>query len=393
MIFIFRHYLANTNSQLFQYACCFFKKKVPVIIFSSNYIHNEKKRLHKGFFLFHIEDVNGVKIAWVNNIIAYSSNGGFLRILNMFEFCILSFLSAVMIIIMYGRPTLIIGSVAHTPNLFSTLFLSRIVSARYWIEVSELWPEAFISSGLLNEFSVLARILKTLSGFAYRRAEFITTINPNSTRIIVEKYRVPLNNVVTFIPGFSSENQYFSDSTDKSCDCFDIVYGGSFGELYPLENLVEAIKILRDSGREITCHLIGGGIRESALKEKIKYFNLSNCVKISKFMSRDEYERNLHSADVLIVVERAVGFGFPSKLLDYFHFKRPILMCLEKFYENIKEPVVQVRNDSNEIASALDKLLSMSKSDRIEMGMNTFKYASNEFDVTKQFLNKVWTNY
>jgi hypothetical protein len=129
------------------------------------------------------------------------------------------------------------------------------------------------------------------------------------------------------------------------------------------------------------------------LKEKIKYLNLSSCVKISKFMSRDEYELNLHLADVLIVVERAVGFGFPSKVLDYFHFKRPILMCLEKFYENIKEPVMQVRNESNEIASALDKLLSMSKSDRVEMGMNTFKYASNDFDVTNQFLNKVWTNY
>ena len=359
----------------------------PTTIFASNFNHYRFAPIERmGRFQFRrAVDVDGVRIVWIKTS-RYRLND-WLRVINMISFAILVTIAG---LLERPRPDVIIGVSVHPLAALAAYLLARLRRARFFFEVTDLWPQTLVDLGRLKRNSLSARLLRGLERFLCRKAERIVMLLPH-TGSYIESIGIPLDKIV-WIPNGVELSRYgdLLPYDGASLPPYRIVFMGGFVESNAIDNLLQAARVLKDRGRkDIEFLLVGRGTDRTVVIAKAHELGLDN-VRFPDPVPKAQIGKVMGEADAFIYALHDLPlyrYGVSlNKLTDYLAGGRPIIFSGRSTYD----PVAAIGagysvppDDPVAIADAIEKLFSLMPGERIEMGRKGREYVTEHHNIPR----------
>ncbi|MBM3210816.1 glycosyltransferase family 4 protein [Candidatus Poribacteria bacterium] len=253
------------------------------------------------------------------------------------------------------------------------LLASRVIGVKMIVEICD---DATIIRRSNKEVSLIGLIIgwlkfvmmKMKEEIIVRLSDYVFVISMN----LYKKYEGKVRNGHIILTPILADHEAYEIHSAKtiSRDYKIIIWIGNFREWEGLEDLVEALQILRyQKGFEkFRCHIYGVTNKHKQyskfINEKIGQSKMSKFIELREFVPHEILLRILKEADMAVIsrkngeINRA---GFPTKLIDYLMSGLPVVTTpvgeiYRVFYG--RNEVFMSRNDgANAIADAIHRLL------------------------------------
>jgi colanic acid biosynthesis glycosyl transferase WcaI len=209
-------------------------------------------------------------------------------------------------------------------------FVKRLrpsVQVAHWCY--DLYPEAAIAEGLLRNNSLMTRLLKRLTGAAYRSCAVLADLG-GCMRRLLERYQVPARQV-TLVPWALSEpaavvtpdpitrQNLFGEAA------LGLLYSGNFGRAHSYEEFLELARCLRGEPIHFCFGIRGNQAAELRAAVRPEDTNVS----FAGFAPESALEQRLGAADIHLVSLRPswTGVVVPSKFFGSLAAGRPVLFA------------------------------------------------------------------
>ena len=182
-IWILNHYASPPDraagTRHYEFGRVLARQGHEVTIFASSFSHFslQEERLAANE-LARAENFDGVRFVWIRTA-SYSGNDH-RRTLNMLSYAVGVMLAQRR----FSRPDVVVGSSVHLAAVASACLIGHTRRVPFVFEVRDLWPQALIDLGELQERSVTARALRRLERFLYRRARVVISLLPHAGEYI-----------------------------------------------------------------------------------------------------------------------------------------------------------------------------------------------------------------
>ena len=343
----------------------------PTTIFLSNFNHYLFRDMRDiGRRLWKAERVDGVTLVWIRTP-AYTVND-IRRVLNMISFAILATIQGA---IRRERPDVVIGVSVHPLAALAGYFIARLRRARFFVEITDLWPETLVQFGRLRRGSLTARLMLRLERFLYRKAERILMLW-RDTGGYVESLGIPADKIVWLPHGVElGRYQGLGRYEGAPEPPFRVVYLGSFVAGMSLDTIIDAAADLKSRGRrDIEFRLVGAGTQRDEFIERAANLGLDNVV-FPDAVPKAEIARAMNQADAFIYGLQDLPlyqYGMSlNKLMDYLAAARPIVFFGHSSYDPVAIADAGVSlppGDPVALADAVERLVGMSPKERVAMG-------------------------
>jgi glycosyltransferase involved in cell wall biosynthesis len=217
------------------------------------------------------------------------------------------------------------------------------LAARYawrgvpWVfEVRDLWPGSVITSGLIREGSLLARLLYAMERWASERATLINVLTPAFRDDIVSRGLAPDDKIV-FVPNGADVSMFSPGPRDNDArrelgwgDKTVFLYAGAHGVVNALDQLVDAAALLRDRP-DIHIACVGDGTERARLTALSHARGLDN-ITFHGPMPKARMPEVINAADVGVAVLQdnpMMKTVYPNKVFDYMACARPTLLAID----------------------------------------------------------------
>jgi glycosyltransferase involved in cell wall biosynthesis len=355
-----------------------------VTIFSAGFSHYSfKEERISGNQNWKSEDWNGVRFIWLRTF-PYRQND-WRRMLNMASFCWRAFWAGCRL---GEKPDVISGVSVHPFAALTAWLLSVVKRSRFFVEITDLWPEVLIDFGMLSRRNPITWMLRALEKFLYRRAEKILMIWPR-TEEYVWKLGISPEKVV-WLPHLAELSRYASLKPYDGVigEQFTIMYLGSFVSFMDMKNILRAADVLQKRGRsDIRFVFVGGGTDKNELESLASELRLTN-IEFHGLVPKHQIGNVMSNADAFIVSLRDVPllrYGISlNKACDYLASGRPTVLAGNPGYNPIKEAnagISSPANDPEALACAIERLMSLSPEERAQMGRNGRDYVARVHSV------------
>jgi len=223
------------------------------------------------------EEIEGIPVfrTW---IYATQSARLFPRLANYFSFCLTSLLSFRWI----GKPDVIF---VDSPPLFlclTALLLARFKGATWVMNVSDLWPDAVVDSGLVKS-GLLLNMAGKLEKFLYRAADFVSSVTEGICKILLEDKGIPQSKIL-FLPIGVDTSLFQPRPADETLlekwnlkEKSVFTYAGRVGHSQGLSLVLKAADRLR-SRNDIAFVLLGDGPVKEELRAESVELGLTNVL-------------------------------------------------------------------------------------------------------------------
>jgi glycosyltransferase involved in cell wall biosynthesis len=318
------------------------------------------------------DNIEGVSFLWIKTP-SYIGNG-LGRMLNMLSYTLrVLFPNTTRDL---PRPNIILGSSVHPFAALSAAWLAKRHNVPFIFEVRDLWPQTLIDFGRIKKSSMMASVLHYIELWLYRRADKIVVLLPNIIEYI-SPLGIPENKVV-WIPNGVDLINYPKPSKLVSGDEFTLMYFGSHGQANGLECLIQAMYELNKMPGMVHVHLrlIGDGPLKPKLIEQAKKMKLKN-IRFENSVPKSKIPKLASQADAFVICVKDLPglykYGISmNKLFDYLAASKPIIIGSSAF----NNPVVDAQagfavppDNPKELAEAINRLVNLSKEERIAMGV------------------------
>jgi glycosyltransferase involved in cell wall biosynthesis len=223
----------------------------------------------------------------------------------------------------------------HTPLTvgLAGIALQQHFNIPFVFEVRDLWPEALVNVGALNNPGAIWW-LRRMARKIYRRADHIVALSPGMKEGVV-RTGIPAEKV-TVIPN-GSDLDLFRPDLDGSAarqrlglgDRFAAVYFGAMGLANGLDYVIEAGRVLAERKEDrIVLVLHGGGGKREELKALAQRYKLRNVVFSDLVPDKTEVARIVAGCDVCMTIYRAARehTWSPNKMFDSLAAGKPVLI-------------------------------------------------------------------
>lgn len=362
-----------------------------VTIFSGSFSHNYFKT-PETTGLFTEEYIDGIRYIWVR-LPSYPQSKSVGRILSMFLFPLKLLLFKADQI----PNAIIVSSPPPIPVLIGWLW-SHLHKAKLIFEVRDIWPLSIQMLGGYGPSNPFIAFLRWVETFAYTRSTYVSSVLPKAFKhfesrgMRPEKFLYVPNGVIEeeFYPG--SSQTYKELTLLKASGKFLVGYAGTIGIANYLDMFLEAAEKLKDLP-SIQLVIIG----EGAHKKRLHDMN-SNVIFLSS-VAKKEIPAILALLDVGyigLMKEELFKFGIsPNKIFDYMFAKLPIVMAVDAGNDLVSEANCGISVPSctsDDIATAIRKLFSMTSDDRKKLGMNGYNFVNSHhrYDrIVQVYLDKI----
>ncbi|MBX2895515.1 MAG: glycosyltransferase family 4 protein [Cyclobacteriaceae bacterium] len=191
----------------------------------------------------------------------------------------------------------------------------------YIFEVGDLWPEAPIQLGFINNF-VFAQSLYALEKRIYKSAHAVVALSP-SIKSAIEK-KVP-GKPVHLIPNMADCDFYKPEKKDAALEHQYGVHGklvvsyiGAIGVANGLDSFLECVNASRKAQLPVHFFMCGDGAELERLKGHAQSMGLTNLTFLD-FRNRDGVKELLNITDATFISFKQVPVletGSPNKLFD-----------------------------------------------------------------------------
>lgn len=277
---------------------------------------------------YHSEDMSGIRVVRVKTFI--SANEGFiLRTLDYCSFMVTGFIAA----LCQKKPDLI---VATSPQFFTALGGIAVAFFRrkpFVLEIRDMWPSSIVAVGAMKE-SIFIKWMERVEHFLYRRADKIVVVTNSFKKEMTDrgidpsKIHVVLNGVNGSLFYPRARNQDLIQQWNLSGK-FVIGYIGTHGLAHDLDNICEAITLLRNN-EKIQFLFAGAGAMRQRVEEIVKERGLNNVTLIAQ-QPRGAIPDLIALCDLCLVpLKNTPVFAgvIPSKMFECQAMGVPIVMSL-----------------------------------------------------------------
>ena len=226
------------------------------------------------------------------------------------------------------------------PVTLSSLYrkLKVMFNAPFYLLLKDIWPQGSVDLKVLRKYGLPWIYLRSHEKRTYKTADYIGCMSQMGVDYIYSK-----NNFLPFSklevcpncirPSLESPetgSEAIRSKYNIPEDACVFIFSGNLGIGHGLEFLMEAIRKLSDYKKAF--FVIGGaGTQLKYLKEKYKEFSYKNLF-LYEWLPREDFSRLLAASDVgLILLYRYTVPQFPSRLLSYLDYSKPVLCAASNY--------------------------------------------------------------
>jgi glycosyltransferase involved in cell wall biosynthesis len=304
------------------------------------------------------------------------------RIRNYTSFCISA---AVRGLFLPGQDV-VIGTSPQLLCALAAWWVAAWKGIPFVFEVRDLWPESLAAVGAGSEGTLLHRVLGSIAGFLYRRADRIVVVTPAFKEHLVRVWNVPEMKISVVENGVETELFRFDTAAageiraqEGATDRFLICYIGTIGNAHGLDTLLDAAGKLSTALPKAMFLLIGEGAEKERILGSAAARGLGNV----RFLGQQPRERipgYISSADVCLVMLKKVDLFktvIPTKMLEYMACERPVIVAVDgqarQIVEDAGAGVFVEPEDSEALVQAI-LALEVGAEDRRKMGGSGREY-------------------
>lgn len=284
-----------------------------VKLFCSSYVHNRNLCLSGTVGTFEEKTYDNIPFVLVN--IGGGSTNGIRRIMSYFKFAVKLFLHRKS----FEKPDVIIHT-SRIPFDFPIYQLAKKLDAKYILDVTDLWPEAFTRFGLIKDNNLFLKLAFVVERFIYSKAKNVIFSLPGAIDYIKSKKWdqsqggiIDLNKVHYINNGVdlkefnTNVQKYRMDDEDLSNQMtFKVVYMGSIRLANNLKQLIDAARVLQEDNIQILIY--GDGEDREYLEDYCKQNRIKN-VKFKAKWTAPEYVPYILSKANLNALNYATATG------------------------------------------------------------------------------------
>lgn len=313
----------------------------------------------------------------------YVTNG-VKRVLNMLDFYFNAQKAAKEYAKLHGKPDVIYASSVHPLTLVAGIRLARRYGIKCVCEVRDLWPETFVSLGMMDKNSPFVRLLRVLEKRIYRKADRLIFTVEGAYDYILER---GWDKIIPREKVFFINNGVDLEAFDENCaacpvddadlanpDSFKVVYTGSIRRVNALGLLLDVAKCVKDP--RVRFLIWGDGDERAALEKRVQEEHIDNVV-FKGFVAKKYIPYIVSHADLNYAHNGAApvfrfGISF-NKIFDYLAGGKPILCDFPCPYNPVtmSGAGLDVPEPSCEkVAAMIEQAVSMNSEDYEAMGRN-----------------------
>jgi glycosyltransferase involved in cell wall biosynthesis len=211
-------------------------------------------------------------------------------------------------------------------SVIPKLFGSKVI-----LDLHDPTPEMLMTKYAEDRDSWLTKILKWQEKVSIRFAHKIITTNKSFLDKFISRGCPPDKiNIVMNSPQDSIFNRFVNKSKNKSDENkFVVMYHGIIIKRYGLEELVNAVHLLKDKIPGLELRVYGIGEDLSLFLEMVRKLNLDNIVKYFGQVPIEKIVEIIPECDVGIIPNRLSPFtkiNFPTRIFEYLHLKKPVVV-------------------------------------------------------------------
>jgi len=383
----------ETHFRYIKYAQYLKDKGYDVKIICSSYVHNIYIELIDNECNWVEKEYDGLKYVLLKTL-PYKGNG-VKRIYSLFQFTN----RVISLIKNSSKPDVII----HTSN---TPFTNRLCSfakkneVKYIAEILDLWPESFVSFGLLSKSNPFMKVAYKMEKWLYTNADNIVfSMEGGKDYIIDKKWDKQFNNSaidldkVLYINNsvdlydynnIKSKNSFEVSELDTE-SIFKVVYIGSISLANNIRSLIEAAELLQEN-KKIKFFIYGDGSDREKLEKYCNDKRISNIYFKEKRIDYKYVPSLLSKSSLNILnfqqsdIERYGGCQ--GKLFNYIASSRPICSNVEMGYCLINKHNLGIAKNFKSSKDYANAILSISELDKEDYNAmcDRVKSVSEEYD-------------
>jgi len=375
-IWIVNYYTAppeySYNPRHLEFASFLMDVGYDVTIISASYLHHKKINLIKTPDKFVRVNYDRFNFIHIKTKSYYENN--FLRMFSIFQFSY----RLLMLRNRIDKPDIVLHNL-HVPFDFLVYLCAKRVKAMYIAEVWDLWPESFVSFGLINKNNPFLQVSYQLEKKLYKNADsLIFSLEGGQDYIKEKKWDInqggPVNpNKIYYINNGVDINKFknnsdfyrFNDEDLNDDKCFKVIYLGSIRMVNNIKQLIDAAFILRDY-TNIKFILYGDGPDRINLENYCKDNNIKNVLFKQKSISF-EYVPYILSCSSLNILNYQKDFGkygtSSNKLFLYLASGRPIISNTKMNYCLISKYNLGISKDIESAQQYADAILTIKNMD------------------------------
>ena len=250
----------------------------------------------------------------------------------------------------FDRPNVILHNV-HTPFDYPICWIAKSLKSKYVAEAWDMWPEDFVTFGLLSANNPAMKWAYRMEKKLYERAdEIVYTLEGGKDYLKKKGWttdtggKIDLNKVHYINSGINLEKfeidkqSYQRPDLDlKASDTYKIIYMGSIRLVNHVKELIDAAALLKDNPK-YRFFIYGDGDERPALEKYVEDKHIENVVFKEKRIPLSEVAWVVSQATVN-VMNYQKNFGLhgvsSGKMFQYFAAGKPILCNIKLNYSEI----------------------------------------------------------
>lgn len=333
-----------SNPRYLQFAHHFQKAGYEVITFNASVKHGTDIDLIPDGSSFFEKDYGEYKFVHVKS--PHYTGNGIKRMLSLFVFAMRLYFGRKK----FPKPDIVLHNI-HTPFDYPIVWIAKSLNAKYVAEAWDLWPEDFVTFGLVSRNNPILKLFYWLEKQLYYHAdEMIFTFEGIYDYLDKKKWtkerggKIDLKRVHYINNGIDLEefdrNKITYPRTDEDMNdahTKKIIYLGSIRLANHVKTLIDAASLLRDK-KDYKFFIYGDGIERESLEKYVKDNDIFNVVFKEKRIDYAECAWVVSQATVN-VMNYEKGFGHlgvsSGKMWQYLAAGKPIVCNIDIAYDDV----------------------------------------------------------
>lgn len=362
-----------SNPRYLQFAHHFQQAGYEVITFNASVKHGTDIDLIPDGSSFYEKDYGGYRFVHVKS--PHYKGNGLKRMWSLFVFAMRMYFGRKR----FPKPDIVLHNI-HTPFDYPIVWVAKSLKAKYIAEAWDLWPEDFVTFGLLKENSLAMKFAFWVEHHLYKKCDALIYtmegihdylrgkgwLSDVGGDIPVEKVRYINNgiNIETFDHDVESYPRPDEDLNDESL--YKIIYLGSIRLVNNVKQLIDAAALLKDNPK-YKFLIYGDGSDREMLEQYVRDNGIANVVFKEKRIPFCEVANVVSNATVNIMNYQK-NFGIhgvsSGKMFQYMAAGKPICCNIKLAYSEISRNNLGIDEELDtpeQYAAAIRKLAEQPK--------------------------------
>lgn len=288
--------------------------------------------------------------------------------------------------------SIVVFAMSPITQVIPAIPLKMLKRAHLAAWVQDLWPESLAATGFVRNPQALRMVGWLVRGI-YACCD---TLLLQSHAFFDPVARYASRSKLVYYPNsiaLPSENTIQPEIPVQLIEVlrenFCVVFAGNIGIAQSIETVVEAAELLRQHSN-LKFVLVGSGSRLEWVKERKNQLVLDNVVLAGRFPMEAMPQIFEHSSALLVSLkdEEIFSYTIPSKVQAYLAAGKPIIASVRGEGARVIEEAGAGKTcepeSARSLADSILSLMSLSPSEREEMGSAGQRYFNEHFDMDRQ---------